>query len=169
MNSQVYKTVFQHDFNYKPFPADKKVILCRYAGKHKLLQGKSEWEDIISESTVLGLNMKHLSIQTFTKSIFSTDYMKITFWAYWKVGDSPVWVRIQAVLKTYFIASHPHVSHEVIGSRKWTRTTEQSQCSPLQTVVKGCVTHFNASHTDVQAGFNYFSHAWAQLHIPAPI
>lgn len=47
MNSQVHKTVF----NYKPFHADNKVILCSYAGKDWLLQDKSEREDIVSVSS----------------------------------------------------------------------------------------------------------------------
>ena len=167
-NSQLHKTVFQLEFNYKPFHADK-VILCRSAGKARLLQDKPEWEDHFRVSSAKSAYETPFNSDTHTKHPIFHRLHENHFLSLLEDGGVPVWVQIQAILKAYFIASQPCVSHAVTGSRKQAWTTQQSWCSPLQTIFKGCVTHFNTSHADVQARFGYFSHALAQLHIPAPI
>lgn len=53
-----------------------------------------------------------------TKHLIFRRLHENTFWANWKMGELLVWVKIQAILKTYFIASQAHASHGRIGSRK---------------------------------------------------
>lgn len=94
-NSQLHKSLYQL------FHAGEAKKTFRKAAKDGLLQDKSEQDDIIPESVVLGLHMKDLVIQIFIQSIlFSTDYMKIIFWAFWKMRELSATVKIQVILKT---------------------------------------------------------------------